>query len=139
MGETDNRALLERYIAEVWGQGDLGALDRFLADGFRRHVSPGSEPLDRDGQVERLRVIRSAFPDITITLEDAVVEGDRIAFRSTLRGTHRGTLLGISPTGRSVEVGLVDIVRVEGGRFAEQWGGPDMLDLVRQLGASISP
>ena len=65
-------------------------------------------------------------------------EGDRIAFRSTMRGTHRGEFLGIPPTGIQVTVGLLDVIRIENGKFVEQWGGPDLLDLVQQLGAEIS-
>ncbi|MFW6010531.1 MAG: ester cyclase [Gemmatimonadota bacterium] len=71
-------------------------------------------------------------------LEEVLVEGDFIAFRSILQGTHRGTFRGISPTGRKVRVRLLDMVRVEDGAFVEQWGGPDPLDLLRQLGARVS-
>ncbi len=90
-------------------------------------------PLDRGAQRDRLEGFRTAFPDVTIELEDVVAEDDRVAFRSTMRGTHLGEFLGIGPTGRTVEVGLVDIIRIQDGRFAEQWGGPDLFDLVGQL------
>ena len=134
MPADENRKLLDRYIAEVWGEGDPEAVLRFAADDFKRHTAPGSAPLDRDAQIERLKGIRAAFPDITIEVEDVVGEGDKLVFRSTMRGTHQGEFLGIAPTGRTVVVGLLDLVRVEDGRFAEQWGGPDMLDLLRQIG-----
>ena len=130
----ENRTLLDRYIAEVWGAGDPEAVVRFAAETFKRHTSPGSAPLDRAAQIERLKGIRAAFPDITIEVEDVVTEGDMLVFRSTMRGTHEGEFLGLPPTGRQVVVGLLDLVRIEDGRFAEQWGGPDMLDLVRQIG-----
>lgn len=139
MPGDENTDLLERYIREVWGEGKPDAVDRFASEAFRRHGSPGSAPLDRAAQIERLKAFREAFPDITIEVEDVVSAGDRIAFRSVMRGTHRGEFVGIPPTGRQVTVGLVDIIRVENGRFAEQWGGPDMLDLVRQLGATVRP
>jgi hypothetical protein len=69
MSAEDHRALLERYMAEVWGLGDLSALHRFLSADFRRHRSTRQEPLDRDGQVARLQGIRNALPDVTITVE----------------------------------------------------------------------
>lgn len=134
----ENRALLERYIAEVWDSGNPRAVEEFASEAFRRHAAPGSPPLDRASQIERLEGFRTAFPDITIVVEDVVSEGDLIAFRSTMRGTHRGTFMGIPPTGREVVVGLVDMIRVEDGRFAEQWGGPDMLSLLQQLGATVA-
>lgn len=135
MSTDDNKRLLERYVAEVWEMGNIDALDAFLADDYRRHVSPTLPPLDPEAPIRRLAGFRSAFPDITLNVEEVMAEGDRIAFRSTITGTHRGQLAGLPATGREIEVGLVDVIRVEDGRFAEQCGGPDMADLFRQLGA----
>lgn len=137
MTAAEHKALLRRYIEEVWHNGNIAALDDFLAPTYRRHVSPTAPPLTLDGQKQRLAGFRAAFPDIELTLEDVVAEGDRVAFRSTIRGTHRGVFQGIAPTGALVTVGLVDVVRIENGLITEQWGGPDMLDLLRQLGATM--
>lgn len=139
MSADDSRALLERYVHDVWDEGDPEAVERFLAPGYRRHASPTAAPIDLAGQVERLKGFRRAFPDITIEVEDIIAGEDRVAFRSTMRGTHQGDLLGIPPTGRSVTVPLLDVLRIEDGLFVEQWGGPDMFDLVRQLGATVVP
>lgn len=139
MAEDNNKDLLDRYVEEVWTAGNPDAVAQFASESFLRHTSPGGEPLGRDAQIERLKSFRSAFPDISIEVDDSVVSGDLIAFRSTMRGTHDGEFLGIPPTGKQVVVGLVDMVRIEDGQFVEQWGGPDMLDLVRQLGARIEP
>lgn len=132
----DNKELLARYVTEVWDEGDLDALNEFLSPEFKRHVSPTLPPLDVEAQIERLKGFRRAFPDITLTVEEVTAEDDRIAFRSTIRGTHRGELAGLPATGKKITVGLVDVIRLEGSRFAEQWGGPDMADLFRQLGAT---
>lgn len=133
MSAEANEQLLAGYVREVWDEGNLDALERFLSPDFKRHVSPTLPPLDRNGQIERLRGFRSAFPDITLTVEDVVAGDDRVAFRSTIRGTHSGPLAGVAPTEKQITVTLVDIVRIEDGLFAEQWGGPDMSDLFRQL------
>lgn len=133
MSAEANEQLLAGYVREVWDEGNLDALERFLSPDFKRHVSPTLPPLDRNGQIERLRGFRSAFPDITLTVEDVVAGDDRVAFRSTIRGTHSGPLAGMAPTEKQITVTLVDIVRIEDGLFAEQWGGPDMSDLFRQL------
>jgi steroid delta-isomerase-like uncharacterized protein len=134
----DHKELLAEYVREVWEEGDVSAVRRYLAPGFRRHVSAVSPPLDVDGQIERLAGLRSAFPDVEVTVDEVVAEGDMVAFRSTMRGTHRGELLGIPPTQREVTVRLVDMIRVEDGRFVEQWGGPDVFDLLGQLGATFT-
>lgn len=134
-----NVQLLNDYVQAVWDEGNPDAVERFASEGFRRHGSPLAEPLDRAQQVERLRGFRSAFPDVQIEVEDVVTDDEHIAFRSTMTGTHLGEFMGIPPTGRHVTVRLVDIIRVEDGKFAEQWGGPDMLDLLRQLGATVQP
>ncbi len=136
MSPEENKQLLHRYVAEVWDNGNLEALREFLAPHYRRHVSPTLPPLDLEAQIQRLAGFRNAFPDITLTVEEVMTEDDRIAFRSTINGTHHGELAGLAPTGKHITVGLVDIIRVEDGRFAEQWGGPNMADMFRQLGAT---
>lgn len=137
MSEADNKRLLQAYLHEVWAEHDPAAVERFAHPSYRRHLSYLAPPLDLAHQVERLTGLLAAFPDATITVEDVMAEGDRVAFRSVLRGAHLGEFLGIPPTGRQVAVGLIDVMRIEDGRIAEQWGGPDLYDLARQLGASV--
>lgn len=138
MTESDHKPILRRYLQEVWNEANPSAVTRFAAPDFRRHQSALGEPLDTEGQISRIRGFQAAFPDVTITVEDVVAQGDLIAFRSVMRGTHQGEFMGIPATGRTIEVGLLDLIRVEDGRFAEQWGGPDILDLLRQLGGSVT-
>ena len=138
MSVEDNKALVRRYIEEVWDKKNSSALDKFLAPHYQRHLSPITTPLNLDGQKQRLAGIRVAFPDVQLTLEDIFAEEDRVAFRSTIRGTHQGVFQGIEPTNRQVTVSLLDVVRVENGMVVDHWGGPDFLDWLRQLGATIS-
>ena len=132
------RELLDRYVAEVWETGDPGAAERFLSPDYRRHRSATGDSIDRDGQMALLEGFRRAFPNASVTIEDSIETDDRIAFRSTMRGTHSERFLGIPATGRSVTVGLLDLIRVDDGLFVEQWGGPDTLDLVRQIGGRVT-
>lgn len=132
-----NKALVRRYVDEVWHAGRPAA--PFFAPGYQRHLAPALAPLTGDGQQARVAAFRAAFPDLHFTLEDLFAEGDRVLCRATMRGTHRGAAFrGDAPAGRRVEVAVIDVVRVAGGRFAEHWGGPDLLDLLRQLGAAPS-
>lgn len=137
MTTAKNKALLHRYVREVWEKRKPAAVRRFLAPDYRRHVSPDATPLTLEEQEQRLVAFQTAFPDIQITVEELVADGDLLAFRSTMRGTHRGELMGLAPTDKPVVVGLVDVIRVKDGRFVEQWGGPDMYDLLRQLGVVL--
>lgn len=136
--QEQNKSLILRYLEEVWGKGNIAAVDDFLSPDYRRYLSPIAEPLTLDGQKQRLTGFRTAFPDVQITVEDIFADGDRVVFRSIMRGTHQGVFQGIQPTGRRVTVGLLDMIRIENGKFIEHWGGPDLFDLVKQLGAKIS-
>ncbi len=130
----ENEALVRRYIDAVWNGADPDAAASFLDQGFRRHVSAAGAPLDVEGQLARLRGFRTAFPDATVAIDEVVAAGDAVVLRATLRGTHRGEFLGVALTGRRIEVALLDLIHVRDGRFVEHWGGPDLYDLVRQLG-----
>ena len=134
----ENKALLRRYVKEVWDKQNPDAVDDFLSPNYKRHRSPTTAPLNREEQKQLLLRFREAFPDIQLTVEEILSEDKRIAFRSTIRATHQGELFGIEPTGKQITVGLVDVIHIENGKFVEQWGGPDMLDLIQQLGAGIS-
>ena len=141
MATQDSLELVRRYAAEVWGGDDPAnpdVLRRFLSPSFQRHTSAAAPPLDRETQIERLQGIKVAFPDISITPDDFIAEDDRVAMRATLRGTHGGDFMGIPPTGKEVTATIVDVIRVEDGQFAEQWGGPDVFDMLRQVGATVS-
>lgn len=138
MGSPRNLNILHQYLREVWDEGNIDAVERFLAPTYVRHGSPTEAPIDRTEQMAKLRGFRSAFPDIELTLEEASADRDLVWFRSTMRGTHRGDFLGIAATGRTVRVSLLDLWRVAEGRVVEQWGGPDVFDLARQLGAGLT-
>ena len=138
MSAGANTSVVRRYLEEVWDKNNPAAIDAFLAPQYRRYVSATGAPLTRDGQKQRLATFRTAFPDMQLTLEEMLTDGDRVAFRSTLRGTHRGNFLAIPPTGRAVTVSLIDMMRIEQGQIIEHWGGPDLFDLLQQVGASMS-
>jgi predicted ester cyclase len=141
MSAEEDKALVRRYIEVVWNQRNLAALDELFAPTYQRYVSATATPLTREGQRQRIAGFHTAFPDLHFTIEDLLAEGDRVTFRVTMRGTHKGPfpyLQGIAPTGKQVTISVLDVVRVEEGKFAEQWGGPDSLDLLQQLGATVS-
>lgn len=113
--EEQNKSLVLLYLKEIWQKSNIAAVDDFLSPEYKRYISPISEPLTLDGQKQRLTSFHAAFPDVKIIVEDIFAEGDRIAFRSRMRGTHQAVYQGIQPTGRSVAVSLLDVIRIENG------------------------
>ena len=87
------------------------------------------------GYLAIIGMMREGFPDIQWTLEEMVAEGDKVAGRFTMRGTHQGIFFGIPPTGRMIAVQAMNIYRISDGQFVEEHGQPDMLGLLQQIGA----
>ena len=139
MSVKANKSLVHRYIDQILNGGDMTVADELLAPDYKRYISPTAAPLTVDIQKQRLAGIRAAFPDWHLTVEDMIAVGDRVAFRATACGTHQGAFQSIAPTGKHVTVSAIDIVRIENGKFVEHWGGPDLLNLLQQLGTVVSP
>jgi steroid delta-isomerase-like uncharacterized protein len=100
------------------------------------HVPGRPEPVrGPEGYLEIIGMMRSGFPDIQWTLEEAIVEGDVIAARFTMRGTHRGPFLGTHPTGKTIAVQALNIYRLLNGKIVSEVGQPDLLGLLQQIGA----
>jgi steroid delta-isomerase-like uncharacterized protein len=129
---TDDHGQLAETYLDMLNSHDADAVDRFVAVGYVNH-----NPFVADGR-EGNRVFWAeffaAFPDLTATMDDLVIAGDRVVGRFTYRGTHRGPLLGIPPTGRPVEMRSIDIWRVAAGEFAEHWDELNLLEVFQQLG-----
>jgi len=124
-----------RFVDEVQSGGNIDLVDEICSPEFVNHSAPPGIPADREGIKIVAAMFRRAFPDSYFTVEDTVAEGDKVATRKTFHGTHEGEFMGIPPSGRSVSMGLIDIVRILDGRFAEHWSMGDTLDMMRQLGA----
>lgn len=138
MSAEENKALVRRLLERLRGGWSPGVMEEFFAPGYRRYLNPMMPPLTPDEQRARASRLRAAFPDLTATLEDLLAEGDRVAYRLTIRGTHQAAFQGILPTGRRVTVAFTAIVRVEDGKLVEEWGGLDLFDLRRQIEAVVT-
>jgi steroid delta-isomerase-like uncharacterized protein/deazaflavin-dependent oxidoreductase (nitroreductase family) len=132
MSIEDNKALVRRFYAE--GVHNPALFDELLAPTYVLHF-PGSPPIAGIEQAKGLMAAyTSAFPDLQLTTEDMVAEGDKVAIRNTWRGTHHGAFQGVPPTGQHVTFTGSDIFRFVGGKIAEQWADLDALGLMQQLG-----
>src|SRR5215204_7570921 len=131
----ENKALVRRQEEELFGGGNLDVADEIYAPDYVGHDP--SNPEDVRGLQAAKRAAadyRRAFPDLRVTVEDLIAEGDKVAARLRVRGTHLGDLNGIAPTGRRVDFTGIVMSRVEGGRIAEDWANFDDLGMMRQLG-----
>jgi steroid delta-isomerase-like uncharacterized protein len=100
------------------------------------HVPGRSEPMRGPaGYLAIIQMMRGGFPDIRWTIEEMVAEGDKVAARFTMRGTHLGTFFGTPSTGKKIAVQALNIYRLSGGQIVEETGQPDLLGLLQQIGA----
>jgi predicted ester cyclase len=133
--EQRHEAAVRRYFSEVWSQGRLEVLDVLLAPDYVNHTpSTPDPPPGPAGLKPIVAAFRAAFPDLRFTVEDVLADGDRVAVRVRMEGTHTGPLFGIAPTGRRVRVEQMNIERFRGERIVEHWRVTDELSLMKQLG-----
>ena len=129
-----NKAQVRRVIEEIYNRGDLGVIDDVTVPDLVIHTA--SEDIrGRDGARQYVAALRAGFPDLRLTIEDQIAEGDMVVTRWTARGTHRGAFHGIPATGREVRVAGADIDRIIDGRTVECWAHVDELGLLQQLDA----
>ncbi|MDQ3438033.1 MAG: ester cyclase [Rubrobacter sp.] len=138
MSAEENKALVRRFVEEFWNEGNTAAAEELMAVDAEIHM-PTGELVDLDGLKSFAETWRESFPDWHSTFEELIAEGDRVAERWTGRGTHRGELQGIAPTGRRVEVPGSVFYRIVDGKIVEFRGQLDMMGLMQQLGVIASP
>src|SRR5207247_1766156 len=126
---SDNARLILRHHDEVWSKGNLAAVDELYASDFVGH-HPGQPDWVGPQSVKRVvTAIRDAFPDFHESVEDVLVDGDKVATRFTSTGTHLGTYRGFAPTGRRVTLAEIGFFRVSGGWLVERADGSRALDV----------
>jgi predicted ester cyclase len=131
------RALVRRHIEEGFNHDDWTVCQETMADDYTAvYGADGKANVGRDEYVRVCTFLRKSFPDVNITIEDLVVEGDKIVMRYTERGTLTGRpFLGIEPAGQRYAKPGTTVYQVVGGRLARSWGVEDTLGWFRQLGA----
>jgi steroid delta-isomerase-like uncharacterized protein len=139
MSVEDNKAIIHAYVETVWNQQQLDRAEDLVAPDFLDHAPlPGQAP-GLEGAKRKWAMYLNAVPDLRVTIEDLVAEGDRVAVRRSYEGTHQGELLGIPATGRQLRVGGISIFRLAEGKVTEHWEQLDRLALMQQLGVIPAP
>jgi steroid delta-isomerase-like uncharacterized protein len=134
MGIETNKAIVRRFVDEVFVAGRLDAVDELVTPDFVPHSWPGTGP----GPVELKRAMTRVFAglsDVSMAIEDVIAEGDRVVVRLTAHAVHTGEFMGMPASGKAYTIPEIHVFRVSDGKIAEHWGQADLLGMMRQLGA----
>ncbi len=133
MTTNDNKALVRRFIQEIFVEGRFETVDELIADDFVGHTWPSTG----DGNADLKRAIErttSALSNPVFEIEDMIAEDDRVAVRLTATAKQVGTFMGIPPSGRSYSIGEIHIFRIRNGLITDHWHQFDSAGMMRQLG-----
>jgi predicted ester cyclase len=139
MSVERNKALVRLLMEDDISRGDEAVAETIIHPEFVDHTNPPGMQHGLEGHKAIVRLFRAVFPDLEWRIDDLIAEGDKVVARTTMRGTQLGEFFGLPPTGESVEMSGVHILRIADGKIAEHWGNNDDLGLMRQLGAIPSP
>jgi steroid delta-isomerase-like uncharacterized protein len=131
--EEKNKALVREFFEEAWSKGNLAAVDAFMAADYVEHPRPSTLPPGAEGLKQLIAAYRTAFPDLKATLDDIFAEGDRVAFRWNVSGTHLGEWLGIPPTDNHVAATGITVFRLSGEKVVESWTSIDLSPAEEEL------
>jgi steroid delta-isomerase-like uncharacterized protein len=130
-----NKLVMKRFVEFINTASEQLAGELISPDAIF-YVPGQPEPMrGPTGYLAIIGMMRGGFPDIQWTLEDIVAEGDKVAARFTMRGTHQGNFFGVPPSGKPIKVQAMNFYRLTNGQITEEHGQPDMLGLLRQIGA----
>ena len=136
MRVEENKATVQMFYDEVLNRGNLDVIDKMTAENYVDHTAPPGMPPGREGEKQWFTMLRAAFPDGQTTIDDIIAEGDKVAVRATMTGTHQGDFMGIPATGKPVTISGIDVTRFHEGQSVEHWGQWDMAALMQQLGVA---
>ncbi|MEA2656334.1 MAG: hypothetical protein QOI23_1699 [Chloroflexota bacterium] len=134
---ASNESIYRRIIEEGFNQGRLEIADELIAPGCTEHQRGSAD--GPEGLKRTIKVLRSAFPDFTITITEVVAVGDKIWAMQKGGGTNLGSFAGQPPTGRKAFIDVIDVCRFEDGKMVEHWGVPDQLGMMMALGHITPP
>src|ERR687889_727811 len=140
MSAEESKATMRRYL-DVFEQGNnLDILDELVAPDYINQTPATPElPTGPEGVKGVVTMFQSAMPDLRVIVQDMIAEGDKVATRYTLEGTHRGELFGVPPTGQRLSIKSISVERVLEGKIREHWRVTDSLDMMQQLGVVPEP
>jgi len=134
MSPDEHKAIVRRLVEEAQSRGQLHVIDELMSPDFVDHCPMPGIPANREGVKQIFGMFQTAMPDLHVTIHDQIAEADRVVTRKTLSGTHQGDLFGIPPTGKALQIAVIDILRLKDGRITDHWNLVDQQGLLQQLG-----
>ena len=131
----DNKRIVRRYIEEAVNTGNVGNLDEFISPDYIETLDPSKKILGVEGARQHIMAVRQTFPDLHLTVEKQISEGDWVATCITARATHQGEWLGMKPTGKKVEITAVNVDKIADGKIVEHGGAANMFEALFGIGA----
>jgi len=135
MTTDQNKLVVRRYIEEVVNTGNVDRLAEFISEEYVEVHRGIRYPGGLEGARKHVLDVRQTYPDLHLTIDRQIAEGDWVVTQVTARGTHRGSWLGMKPTGKGVEITAVNVDRVVGGRIVEHGGAANSLEALLDIGA----
>ena len=135
MSIEENKALVHRLI-EAWNTGNMDLIEELLIPNYVDNDALPSQTQGLEGYKQIGAYLLSVFPDMKMTIDDLIAEGDKVVVRSTFSGTHKGEFMGITPTGKKITTTAINIYRIADGKLIEEWSGrrrssPDLVELLK--------
>jgi steroid delta-isomerase-like uncharacterized protein len=138
MMSKQNKMIARRIFEEMETQGNLNAADEVFSSDFVAHMPMGD--MHGPASIKQFIIsLQTGFPDLHSTVEDQVAEDDRVMTRFRASGTHQGEFMGVPASGNQMDISGIIVSRFANGKIVEQWGIPDLLSLMQQIGAIPTP
>ena len=139
MSAEQNKSIVRRWIEEGWNKHNLAVIDEVYAPNFVQHEPEPQTVKSSEALKQYVGTYLTAFPDLQLSIEDLIAEGDKVVWRFVSNGTHTGPFMGIPATGKKGVITGIVIFRLENSRIAEAWLNIDALGLLQQLGVIPMP
>lgn len=133
---TKNKNVYRRFIQEIFNDGRLDQLSELVSESYILHDAPPGMPSGPEAIKQIVSMFRTGFPDLVITIDHLIGEGDMLAAKSTTQGTHLGNIFGIPATGKLIKISGLTMVSIKNGKLAASWVRNDMVGLIEQLEAN---
>jgi steroid delta-isomerase-like uncharacterized protein len=134
-----NKDVVRQFFRDIADNTNLAAAEDIIAPTYVGNFSGAPGPMDRAGALHFMGMFHAAFPGVTHTIEDLIAEGDAVAARITVRGAHQHEFMGLPPTGRTFDIGSINVFRLHDGKIVEQHVIFDNLGMMQQIGAIPAP